>query len=530
MINLIRIIFILSALLITVSARAYWPTSAQDPLPIRVEPNLRSNINEQCVELAGGRTLIVWNECPVYVEDIYYQVVDKYGILLFQEPAMLNPDTIISYCFDQLVSDGEGGAVIAYTDLIGLGCHIFLQRLDSLGNKLWGDTGRVVISEPLNNCIDCFDLQRDPINNTYFLYWIRKTSTGLSLQVVHKLDSDGYPIWPDAAFLSDSSGISIAGKYHNCLAPDMSGGVFVVWMRHPYQVYQYCHYLQHLDSNGNRLLQPYGSGMMIAEIGSENIYYPEICPDGHGGAYISTFPNYYHTIKRVDGAGNTLFSTIVSGIAGDNYLRQGDRDDVYVSGISVWSSNGYIRAQRLNSNGDMLWTQPYIQVFPFPMTENYAVCFNNGSLFFGSSYASGDDAYAQKIDFSGRFLWGENGVLAALYGQYWCIFTVCSDAAGGMVAFIQEEYSEDLYAQRVLSNGSLGGDNMTMEGLTAEIQGEDILLTWPDPGGVRWYNVHISQDPYSFPPSPVYIVLDTFFVHQGAVGDTVRFYQVTYER
>ena len=527
MINLIRIIFILSALLITVSARAYWPTSAQDPLPIRVEPNLRSNINEQCVELAGGRTLIVWNECPVYVEDIYYQVVDKYGILLFQEPAMLNPDTIISYCFDQLVSDGEGGAVIAYTDLIGLGCHIFLQRLDSLGNKLWGDTGRVVISELLNNNIACYGLQRDPINNNYFVIWIRGIAPNFSNPVVHKLDSEGYPIWPDAATVCDSSGANPSHNYHNCLAPDMSGGVYIVWTRNvPYQGYR--HFLQHLDSNGNRLLQPYGNGQIIAVLGTSGGYYPEICPDGHGGAYISTFPNYYHTIKRVDGAGNTLFSTIVSGIAGDNYLRQGDRDDVYVSGISVWSSNGYIRAQRLNSNGDMLWTQPYIQIFPFQTDENYAVCFNNGSLFFGSSTFT--NAYTQKISREGQKLWDANGVLAAINGQYWCIFTVCSDAAGGMVAFLLEEDGDDLYAQRILSNGNLGGDMMDPEGLTAQVQGEDVLLTWPDPGGVRYYNIYISQEPYSFPLTPDTTVTDTFYIDQGAVGDTVRFYQVTYER
>ena len=521
-------ILICVILAVTSPAAAYWPTSPQNPLPIRVEPNTWSNYHEMCIELAGGRTLFVWNEDSPIEDLMLYQIIDKYGNPLFQEPAVLSPDTIISYCFDQLVSDGEGGAVAAFHDNIGLGCHIFLQRLDSLGNKLWGDTGRVAAHEPTNTYIMCFDLQRDDVNDTYFMLWHRYIINYIDYPIVQKFDNQGYSIWPESVIVCDSVLVDFSNRYHNFLAPDMSGGVFVIWMRHPYQVYQYCHYLQHLDSNGNRLLQPYGLGMMIAEIGSENIYYPEICPDGHGGAYISTFPDYYHTVKRVDGAGNTLFSTIVSGISSDNYLRQGDRDDVYVSGISTWSSSGYIRAQRLNSNGDMLWTQPYIQVFPFQTAENYAVCFNNGSLFLGGTTYS---AYAQKISYAGEKLWYENGVLTMMYNHILFCGSICSDANDGMIMYIHsKDVFYNLYAQRILSNGSLGGDNMTMEGLTAEIQGGDVLLTWSDPGGVRWYNIYISQAPYSFLLTPDTTVTDTFFLHQGAVGDTVRFYQVSYER
>ncbi|MBL7190981.1 hypothetical protein ISS30_04740 [bacterium] len=521
-------ILICVILAVTSPAAAYWPTSPQNPMPIRVSSSFYSDMIEMCVELAGGRTLFVWNEGPIYVEDVYYQVVDKYGEKLFQEPIRINPESMtIRYDFDKLVSDGAGGAVIAFHDNIGPGCHIFLQRLDSLGNKLWGDTGRVVISELLNNNIACYGLQRDPINNNYFVIWIRGIAPNFSNPVVHKLDSEGYPIWPDAATVCDSSGANPSHNYHNCLAPDMSGGVYIVWTRNvPYQGYR--HFLQHLDSNGNRLLQPFGNGQIIAVLGTAAGYYPEICSDGHGGAYISTFPDYYHTVMRVDGAGNTLFSTQVGGISSDNYLRQGDRDDVYVSGISTWSSSGYIRAQRLNSNGDMLWTQPYIQVFPFQTAENYAVCFNNGSLFLGGTTYS---AYGQKISYAGEKLWDENGVLTMIYNYTLFCGSICTDSDEGMIMFMHTFLNPyDLYAQRVLSNGSLGGDLMAPEGLTAQVQGEDILLTWPDPGGVRYYNIYISPEPYSFPLSPDTTVTDTFFLHQGAVGDTVRFYQVTYER
>ena len=88
----------------------------------------------------------------------------------------------------------------------------------------------------------------------------------------------------------------------------------------------------------------------------------------------------------------------------------------------------------------------------------------------------------------------------------------------------------NLYAKRVLSDGTLGGDGMApIDELTISVDEEDVILNWLPRIGASSYNIYESLDPYSFPVAPTATVIDTFYVDDNAINEGTKFYRVSWE-
>ena len=147
--------FIIFTLLIAglwLNAPAYWPTTVEQQLEVSViqsPPLWQSDFGERAIPMSNGRTFMIWH-LDQYNSFLWimYQIVDGYGEFQFMENQFL-VDTVINCFAYETISDGEGGAVVLFRNIPeDSGAFVAIQRIDSLGNKVWGDTGRIVAWYP----------------------------------------------------------------------------------------------------------------------------------------------------------------------------------------------------------------------------------------------------------------------------------------------------------------------------------------------------------------------------------------------
>ena len=469
-------------LLIIGTTPAYWPTTPEEQLIIREDEILDSNFDERAIPYPNGNTLLLWNESLnyAYTNHIYYNIVNPYGEFLFSEHIVLEPEQ--GYIMKEAVSDGEGGAVLVFRNFVdGIGdAYIYLQRLDSQGNKLWGSPGRLVAFQPNTQSFFLEDLIRDPISGDYYVLYVNQYDYDLKCQ---RLDSDGYPVWQvNGCVVADSSynNYYACPEYQTDLAPDMAGGVYAVW-KGTYPNNNYNTYGQHLDANGNRLwFDPVYGKLLEANPYSE---YPEIISDGEGGCLVYDGD----TVKRLNSFGSTVWESNDIG-SGSTYFFRGDRDDFYATA----ASNGwYVFAQRFTVNGELLWPAWQVHLYTNPVWiggSRYGAFFHEGYLF-AVAVSSPNHSWimCQKVDREGNLQWGNTGIGAAhllVPGPYEGNRGICTDQVGGMVAMFQNAAHVQLYAKRVRWDGTLGGDGQApIDAAVITIAGNDVHLNWSPRAG-----------------------------------------------
>ncbi|MFM7015518.1 MAG: T9SS type A sorting domain-containing protein [Bacteroidota bacterium] len=100
-------------------------------------------------------------------------------------------------------SRADGGAYISWFDQ-STGMYVLrMQRLDALGNKLWGPNGVVVSNANQNTALFRYDLKTDNEGNAIVAFQDQRTG---NMQVVaQKMDSTGIPVWAtNGVVLSDA--------------------------------------------------------------------------------------------------------------------------------------------------------------------------------------------------------------------------------------------------------------------------------------------------------------------------------------
>ena len=90
-------------------------------------------------------------------------------------------------------SRNDGGVYISWFDQSSGMYVLRMQRLDALGNKLWGPNGVVVSNANQNTALFRYDLKTDNEGNAIVAFQDQRTG---SMQVVaQKMDSTGAPVW-----------------------------------------------------------------------------------------------------------------------------------------------------------------------------------------------------------------------------------------------------------------------------------------------------------------------------------------------
>ncbi len=182
-----------------------------------------------------------------------------------------------------ICSDGADGAIIVWQDTRNNGAmNVYAQRLDAAGKTVWTANG-VRLATLATNAI-----QQDPIvapdgSGGAYVVWqdMRNAKNGIDLYGQHIL-SNGSLAGPSSGFVVCAA----AGDQTNAvICADGNGGAYVAWTdnRPAAKGAVPDIYMNHLSSGGAFL----GSAGTIADTGLGTQRNPAICNDGSGGCYIA---------------------------------------------------------------------------------------------------------------------------------------------------------------------------------------------------------------------------------------------------
>lgn len=302
-----------------------------------------------CSDGSGG-AIIVWRDyrrwpgASNYPNDVYVQRVNSTGDIQWAHNGVLISETN-SQGYPNIISDGEGGAIVAWEDQN----NIYAQKINSSGDIQW-DSNEMPICEAIASqiypvmCIDglggvffSWSDERNYATTEYDIYAQRVNSTG-DIQ----WEVNGTPIIRKNY---DQKQVQICN--------DGSGNAILTWVdlgaSLPYTVYT-----QKIDIEGNSLWNPTG-----IELGNAYQSYPQpqICVDGAGGAFIAWYHFDINTTIRaqhVDSMG--YINWYDGGIIASNSVTKdlGICSDEFGGCIITWSrySDEYRVYTQIISNQD----------------------------------------------------------------------------------------------------------------------------------------------------------------------------------
>jgi len=180
----------------------------------------------QLVAVDGGGAIITWEDCRISGDhnnpNIYAQLVAANGTVMWTVDGVPASSVAWWQKDPQLISDGSGGAIIAWNNDSG-SIDIFAQRIQANGNLAWAATGVRLSSEQ--------STQYDPQlvsdgSGGAIIAWSEWPLSSSPDIFVQRINEDGYLQWT-------SSGISISSasdrQQYPQLVSDGYGGAIITW-------------------------------------------------------------------------------------------------------------------------------------------------------------------------------------------------------------------------------------------------------------------------------------------------------------
>ena len=421
--------------------------------------------------LGGG--IVAWVDHRNGSADIYAQRVDAGGGTVWGRggvPVCTAPgDQVFTAGADsstdgqripQMVSDGLGGAILAWTDYRGADADIYAQRVDVLGRTQWDSTGVKVCTAT--------GIQGPPRlasdgRGGAILVWedSRPTAVGETDLYAQRIDISGLPLWPtDGVCVSNAPG----AQRYPVIAPDDSGGAVVSWS--DTRGGDSDVYAERISLTGTLLWPPLGAPMAV---GAGEQTMPQVVQDV-GGSFLvwySDTPAPEFRAQRLGPTGQPRWDPAgvrlpVAGAArrGTNAVTDGNRGLIVTWSDGGGGSSGFnLSAQRVDSTGAVAWSG-----------GKGAICSAVGDQFLAHGVADGTGGlvvawedrraaspsiYAQRISDKGNPHWSADGLLVGgATGSHIYPF-VSGDGLGGCLIAWQERRpgNDQVYVMRVAPEG-----------------------------------------------------------------------------
>ncbi|MEO8211013.1 MAG: hypothetical protein ABI840_10660 [bacterium] len=261
--------------------------------------------------------------------------------------------------------------------------------------------------------------------------------------------------------------IATGDQINQKMCSDGAAGTIIVWMDFRSGT-NYDIYVQHIDSAG--VVKWTNNGVIICNNIADN-WSPLLISDGAGGAIITWYDGFDAGIiraQRINSNGIVLWTTngiiISNSISHHNSLFQPQMiSDGNGGAIICWydareSVDWFIYGQRINSSGQILWQSNGVKLtkrtgfYPMPISDGAG-----GAIFcFFESYSSGK-VFAERINGNGLILWNDSGMIVSNHANiYHEDLLICSDGFGGAIISwynLVSSNNYDIYSQRINSNG-----------------------------------------------------------------------------
>jgi hypothetical protein len=428
------------------------------------------------------------------------QVIDRYGYLKWNEPkVILDGPGLRSYVLD-IFRNPDGTILIGhrsgytYVDPIPrFEYDPYVQKLDSNGNKLWGENGIRLRADSTGKEISGIDFCYDG-DGGLFAFWNFKYETNFppyfydSLFIQH-ISKDGERLWGENGIFIDDSIIDMLDAW---IVNDDSGGIFIQYYKQT-NVY----YIKKFDSSGN-----------FNWILSLQIKYSRAIKDGSGGIIISgvkdTIGPEQLIVNRVSPEGEKLWGDgIIVDDSVNNNLRRpaviflNSDSTVTVFWDTDWWPNDDLFLQRYSLEGEQVWKE-HLKVSEFISPKGRADILsseNNSNIIVWGERRDSSALYAQNINALRNKLWNNYDILIMSYSSYDETKVIPDGNNGAIIVWQIDPPWGGIYAQQISKYGNLG------EVITTVISNDNIM----EPG-----SFYLSQN-YPNPFNPTTKIKFTIF-------------------
>ena len=223
----------------------------------------------------SGGAIVVWYDYRALNYDIYAQRMDANGNALWTGGGIAIYAGAGSQHSPMAVTDGAGGAVVAWTDIRNGNADIFARRVSNAGTVSWSTLGVALCTHPSD--------QLDPVlvadgTGGAIVAW-RDIRNGTWDVFAQRVGVAGTTLWT-------ANGVPVCTaaleQLHPVIACDGAGGAIVAWDDARGSSVDI--YVQRLDGNGGTLWAPNGIAVCTAANGQTQ---PSLVCDGAGVAMVA---------------------------------------------------------------------------------------------------------------------------------------------------------------------------------------------------------------------------------------------------
>lgn len=459
-----KTLLLLSILLCkNITCFAQWSTNTAINNPIRVAPNAQY---APCITSDGsGGAIIVWIDSPIddgIDADIYAQRIDANGVIQWAAGGVPICTAISEQPYATVMPDGNGGAIIAWTDGRGSDTDVYAQKINASGVVQWANNG-VPICTAIGYNFGPF-MVSDGNGGAIIAFSDRRNDPNSADIYAQSINASGIVQWAtDGIVICSDPSTSFSPQ----IVPDGSNGAIITW--HDFRNGNFDIFAQRVNPSG--IVQWATDGIPICT-----------APGAQTSPSLTYNPNGNIIITWAD-ARNDATSAI------DIYAQC-----INSSGIAQWPTNGVMVCDAINN-----------QNLPLLISDG-----NNGGIIVWEDLrtaANSRDVYAQRINANGSVQWAANGVAlsTATDNQRYC--KIISDQNGGAIITWQDDRlgnsSSDIYAQRINSNGFVQwATNGAPVSTATNIQRNPFMvsdgnggaiITWGDNRAITNYDVYAQR-------------------------------------
>jgi len=359
-----------------------------------------------------------------------------------------------------IVSDGANGAIAAWHDLRSGNYDIYAQRVDASGVVQWAGNGAAICAAKNNK--SSAKLISDGVGGA-IVAWIDERSGNRDIYA-QRANASGEVLWAaDGVLLCTATGY---GSFD--IISDGSEGAIVAWADDS-RSGNYDIYAQRVTASGDvqwavngialctapgsqqylRIISDASNGAIVAwqdsRNGSSDIYAQRVNSSGAvqwaaDGVVICAATNAQE------------YPHIASDYSGGAIITWGDQR----------SGNSDIYAQRVNASGSVLWTANGVSLCSSAGSQRFPQIVSDGPndaiIMWMDDRSSKWAVYAQKLSSSGEALWLIDGVMLSSdtgWLEMASIQIISDGAEGAIVAWEDHRYGSWIYAQRVINSGEI---------------------------------------------------------------------------
>jgi len=413
----------------------------------------------------NGGAIITWQDNRSGNSDIYAQRISTDGLVQWNMGGVAICTATGNQSLPTIVSDGSGGAIITWEDYRSGNLDIYAQRINADSIVQWTADGVALCTATGNQSYPT--IVSDGSGGA-IIAWQDTRSVPETGVYVQRISAGGIVQWAENGVALCTVGGT--QSHATSIISDGSGGAIVAWEDARAQSNTDI-YAQRINAGG--IVQWTAEGVAICTAINNQIY-PSMVSDGSGGAFITWQDlrngSYYDIYAQRINADSTVHWTsngVAICTAMDNQSTPNITRDGIGGAIITWhdnrSGNMDIYAQRINADSTVRWTADGAAVCTVAGGQAYPVAVSDGSggaviLWWDYRDEVNYNIYAQRIGDGGTIQWPVDGVAICTATGHQSNPLIVSDGSGGAIATWEDQRSgsnSDIYAQRIYSTGNL---------------------------------------------------------------------------